>query len=243
MVEPCFPGYGVTVGNALRRVLLSSLEGAAITAVKVKGVDHEFSAIPFVIEDAVQLILNLKKVRFRLHEEGPFKLNLNFTGEGEVTASHIETNASVEVVNPDHHIATVTGKNASLSLELTIERGYGYMPVEERESENPVGTISIDAIFTPIRAVGYRVENVRVGQQTNYERLLLDIETDGSILAHEALSEASHILIEYFTSIFKAFASGAAYESLLIEGVHTAEAKPLEEVLPEVNEAVNPTQE
>ncbi|MBI5466265.1 MAG: DNA-directed RNA polymerase subunit alpha [Candidatus Kerfeldbacteria bacterium] len=202
VVEPCYPGYGTTLGNALRRVLLSSLEGAAVTAVKINGVDHEFSTIPGVKEDVVDLLLNIKQLRLKVHSAEPIKFQLKVTGEKEVTAADITTHSEVEVMNPELHLATLTDKKASLEIEFTAQQGRGYVTVESRDKEKlDIGTIAVDAIYTPVRRVGYGVENVRVGQMTNYDKLTLDVETDGSLSPLEAVKEAARILIDHFSVI------------------------------------------
>lgn len=201
-INDCYPGYGVTLANALRRVMLSSLPGAAITAVKIKNAPHEFSTIEGVKEDIVEIILNLKQLRFKLYGDEPVKAKLSLKGEKEATAGNIETKGRAEVINKDAHIATLTRKNAELDMELTIEKGLGYAPVEQREREKKeIGIIAIDAIFSPIRKIGYEVENVRVGQRTDYNKIIFEIETDGSIEPEEALKQAAQILIEQFAAV------------------------------------------
>ncbi len=200
VVEPCFHGYGTTLGNALRRVLLSSLPGAAVTAVKIKGITHEFQAIDNVKEDGLEIILNLKTLRLKLFSEEPVKLTLKVSGEKVVTAKDIEGNSQVEIVNPSLKIATLTDPKATLEMELTVSRGRGYRPTEERVKENnELGVIAIDALFSPIRNVGYRVENTRVGEITNYDKLIMTIETDGSIEPEEAVRSSAKILIDHFS--------------------------------------------
>lgn len=201
-VDGLYTGYGTTMGNALRRTLLSSLPGAAITQVKIKGVDHEFSALPGMVEDIVEFMLNLKKVRFYFLAEEPQVLRLHVKGEKEVTAGDIETNTFVRVVNTNLHIATLTKKNADLDMELTVEKGLGYVPSESRRLERlPVGTIVLDAIFSPIVRVAFSVENMRVGDRTDYNRLILEIETDGTISPSEALHKAGNILKDHFDKV------------------------------------------
>ena len=202
-IAPLYPGYGVTVGNSLRRVLISSIEGAAITSVKIKGVDHEFSTIPGVIEDVVDIILNLKKVRFKLFSEEPVSLNLEAKGGKKIiTAKDIKTTSDVEVVNPDQVIATMSDKKADVQMELKVEKGVGYVPVEFRQKDKlSVGAIAVDAIFSPVVNVQYHVENIRIGQRTDYNKVLLEIETDGTISPHESLKRASNILLEYFSAV------------------------------------------
>jgi len=194
-IEGLYRGYGITLGNALRRVFLSSLGGAAITKVKIKGVSHEFSTIEGVMEDVVTITLNLKRIRFRMDTDEPQILTLKIKGEKKVTASDIKTNPQVEIVNPDALIATLTSKNASLEMELTVEKGLGYVPAEERKTEKlMIGTIAIDAIFSPIINVNFTVEDMRVGERTDYNRLKIFIDTDGTITPSLALKESIEIL-------------------------------------------------
>jgi len=201
-IGPLYPGYGTTLGNTLRRVLISSLEGAAVTSVKIKGVDHEFSSISGVLEDVIEIVLNLKKVRFKLFRDEPVTVTLSVKGEKTVTAGDIEATADIEIVNKDQYIATITDKKVELEMELTVEKGIGYVPVEQRQKEKlGVGKIAIDGIFTPIKNINFNVENIRVGQRTDYNKVLLDVETDGSISPEEALKRASQILIEHFNII------------------------------------------
>jgi len=202
IIEPLYPGYGNTIGNSLRRVLLSSLPGAAVQSVKIKGIQHEFSTIEHVKEDVVAIILNLKKVRFKYKGEEPIKLFIKEKGEKKVTAGDIKTTSDIEVVNKNQLIATLTSKEASLEMEITVGIGRGYVPVEERENEeHEIGTIIVDAIYTPIKNVNFDVENVRVGEMTNYDRLILDITTDGTITGEEAVKIASKILVDHFNFV------------------------------------------
>jgi DNA-directed RNA polymerase subunit alpha len=204
-IEPLYPGYGTTIGTALRRVLLSSLSGGAVVAVKIKGVQHEFSTIPYVQEDVVDIILNIKKLRFKVHTDETVRLLLQVKGEKDVTGADIQSSNDAEVANPDCKICTLTNKNAQLEMEVFVKRGRGYWPTEMREKEKlEIGTIAIDALYTSIRSVGLNVENVRVGQMTNYNKVVLTIETDGSITGEEAMREASSILLDHF----KVFATG-----------------------------------
>ena len=206
-IQPCHPGYATTLGNALRRVILSSLPGAAVTAFKIKGVAHEFSAVDHVLEDIVQVALNLKQLRLKVHSAEPVRLELKAKGEKKVTGKDIKPTADVEIVNPDQVIATLTDKNAEIEMELLVSQGRGYIPTELQEKENlEVGMIPIDAIFTPARNVGFKVENVRVGQMTNFENLILTIETDGNITPQEALHQATQILMDHFNFIAAASA-------------------------------------
>lgn len=198
-IEGLFPGYGQTLGNALRRTLLSSLEGAAITTVKIEGVNHEFSTISGMLEDVVELTLNLKQVKFRMHGSGPYTAQLSIKGERRITAGDFETPSQLEAVNPEQYIATLTDKKAALSMELVVEKGRGYQPAEARRREKvEIGTIALDAAFAPVRLVNYEVENMRVGERTDYNRLRLHIETDGSVTPREAFGEAARILVTQF---------------------------------------------
>ncbi len=201
-IEGCYPGYGTTLGNAVRRVLLSSLPGAAITSVKVKGIKHEFSTIPNVLEDVIQIILNLKQVRFKSYKDEPVKVSLKAKGEKKVTASSIECPSDVEVVNKDAHIATLTSSKGEIEIEMEVGNGIGYIPVEQQEREKKeVGVIAMDAIYTPIKRVNYTIENMRVGKRTDFEKINLEITTDGSITPQEAFSKAVTILVDQFTTI------------------------------------------
>jgi len=199
IIEPCYPGYGVTLGNAIRRVLLSSIEGAAITAFKIKGSSHEFSTLPHVKEDLVEIILNLKRIRLQIFSDEPIKLNLRIKGEKVVTAADIEKNAQVEIISTNAPILTLTDKNAEVEMEITVGKGRGYVTVEERAKEKvDLGTIIIDAIYSPMVSVGFEVENMRVGERTDFDRLVLKLETDGSINPKDALRQASEILVKHF---------------------------------------------
>ena len=201
-IEGLYSGYGLTVGNALRRVLLSSLPGACVTQIKIKNVKHEFTTIDGIMEDVVELALNMKKVRFAFHADEPQVLTIDVKGEKEVTAGDIKTNAQVEVINPEAHIATITDKKTEFSMEITVEKGLGYVPVEVRKVEKlPVGVIAIDAIFTPVTNVNFVVENMRVGERTDFNRVKLTIETDGSIKPSLALHKASNILRDHFEKV------------------------------------------
>lgn len=198
----CHPGYGTTLGNALRRVLLSSLEGAAVTSVKIKGVTHEFSTLPGVLEDMIQVILNIKKIRFKMHADEPIKVSLKHKGDGKVTAKEIKCPTGVEVVTTDQLIATVTDKKTEMEIEMEVAKGLGYIPVEQQErKEKEIGVIAIDAIYTPIKRVNYEVENMRVGKRTDYDKITLEIITDGNISPEEAFSKAVKILIDQFSAL------------------------------------------
>ena len=204
IIEPCYPGYGTTLGNALRRILLSSLPGAAVKAFKINGALHEFSSIDNVKEDLVEISLNLKLLRLRVYSDEIIRLSLNVKGEKKVTAKDITPNSDVEIVNSDLHIATLTDKNAELNMEILVNKGRGYAPTESREGEElEVGMIAIDSLYGPLKKIGYEVENVRVGQMTNWDRLILDITSDGTIDPKDGLSQAVEILIDQFTFIFE----------------------------------------
>jgi DNA-directed RNA polymerase subunit alpha len=197
-MEGLYTGYGLTIGNSIRRILLSSLPGAAITQVKIKGADHEFSAIDGVKEDILEITLNLKKIRFAFFASEPQVITLKVKGEKEVKASDIEGGSSVEVVTPDVHIATLTGKSSELEMEITVEKGLGYVPVEARKmGKLPIKTIALDALFSPVAKVNFTVENMRVGERTDYNRLVLEIETDGTISPSSALHKATSILQDH----------------------------------------------
>jgi len=201
-IEGLYPGFGITIGNALRRVLLSSLEGAAITSFKIDGIQHEFSPLPNAQETVLDVMLNLKQLRVKLYTSEPQTLVLDVKGEKEVLAKDFEKNTSVEILNPDLHIATLTDKNAHLHLEATVEKGLGYVLAEERNKEKlPIGTIALDAIFSPVQRVNFKVENMRVGDRTDYNKLILEIETDGSLTPEEALTKAAEILKQHFEYI------------------------------------------
>ena len=198
-IEPLMPGFGQTIGNALRRVLLSHLNGAAVTKVRIDGAPHEFSTIPGVKEDVVQIIMAVKKVRFALTSNEPQVVTLNAKGPGVVKASDLKLTSGVTVANPDLEIATLTDAKTSLNMELTIEQGQGYQPAP---TENmPIGLIGLDARFSPVTRSNYVVEDTRVGQNTNLDKLILTIHTDGSVSAEDALAQASAILVEAFGSL------------------------------------------
>lgn len=205
-IKGCHPGYGNTLGNALRRVLLSSLAGYAVTQVKISGADHEFSTIPGVKENIIQIILNIKGIRFLMHKDEPTVIKLKASGEGVVTAGDIKTPTSVEVINKEAVIATLTSAKSKLELDLTVEKGIGFAPVEQREevSQKEIGLIAVDALFTPIRMVNYEVENMRVGKRTDFDKITFTIETDGSIKPEDAFKEAAKILIRQFAVLAEA---------------------------------------
>ncbi len=200
-IDGLYPGYGHTLGNSLRRIILSSLTGAAITSLKIDGASHEFSVLDGVKEDVITILLNLKQVRFRLLTDEPQTVKLVVKGPKEVTASDIEVSGQVEILNKDLHIAEVTGKN-TLSIEMTVEKGLGFVSKDvHQKAKMEVGTIALDAIFTPIRRVSYEVENMRVGDKTNHNRLRMTIETDGTLTPREALEKSITLMVEQLQAI------------------------------------------
>jgi len=200
-IEGLYPGYGITISNTLRRVLLSSLEGAAITQIKIKGVSHEFSTIPGVLEDVITIILNLKKIRFKSFAKEPQRIMLKEKGEKKVKAGDFNVSSELEIKNPDTPIATITAESTHLQIEAIVETGIGYQSVEQRElrKQESVGMILIDSIFTPVKRVSFEVENMRVGKRTDFDKLKIDIETDGTISPKEAFLNASEILCKHFS--------------------------------------------
>lgn len=230
VISPCYPGYGTTLGNALRRVLLSSLPGAAVTAVKIKGVDHEFSTIPHVKQDVVEIILNLKGLRFMVHTDEPQEITLKVKGEKVVTGADFEKQSQVEVMNPDMVIAELTDKSADFEMKLRVGTGRGYVPVETREKEKmEVGYIAVDSIYTPIRNVNFKIEHVRVGQMTNFDKLILDILTDGTITPEAACKQATEILMDQFSGVMDGLnGTKKEVEEEKIEGeVEAPESEPV----------------
>ena len=211
VITPLERGYGVTLGNALRRVLLSSLEGAAITSIRIQDVMHEFSDIPGVREDVIQVMLQIKQVRLVLHDVESAHLHLDVRGEGTVTAADIQVPAEVEIVNPDLQLFTVDDPKTRLEIDMTVERGRGYSPSNERLGRLPIGELPVDAIFSPVKRVNWTVASARVGQSTNFDRLLLEIWTDGTITPEVSLSTASRILIDHLR-----YVSGISDETLTV---------------------------
>lgn len=201
-IEGLYTGFGLTIGNALRRALFSSLPGAAITQVKIKGVSHEFTTIPGVAEDVVELTLNFKKVRFKFFSDEPQVLSLKIKGEKEIKAGDIKVNSQLEIINPELHLATLTDKKAELDMEITVEKGLGYLPAAERKFERlAIGTLILDAVFSPVTKVNTSVENMRVGEKTDFNRLKIEIETDGSITPSQALRDTANVLEDHFNKI------------------------------------------
>ncbi|MBI4974520.1 MAG: DNA-directed RNA polymerase subunit alpha [Candidatus Omnitrophica bacterium] len=227
IAEPFERGYGTTLGNSLRRVLISSIEGAAVTSLKIHGIQHEFSAIKGVIEDVPQIILNIKKLVLKSHFKTPKPMYIDVEKKGEVTAKDIKTDETVEIVNPNLHIATLS-KNVNLKIEMEVARGRGYVPAERNKKENqPIGVIAIDSIFTPVKKVNFYVENTRVGQITDYDKLILETWTNGAIDPKEALLYASNILQRHL-DIFVGFGKLPEEEEVLEE---TEEQRLLKEKL------------
>jgi DNA-directed RNA polymerase subunit alpha len=223
-ISPLERGYGITIGNALRRVLLSSLEGAAVTSIRITEVAHEFSDIPGVREDVLQLMLNIKQLRLILHEGENSRLRIEVGGEGVVTAADIIAPAEVEIINPELYLFTVDSDKARLEIEMNVQRGRGYSPSDERE-RLPIGELPTDAIFSPVRRVQYEVGRARVGQDTSYDRLLIEIWTDGTLKPSEALSKSAQILMAHLRDI-----AGVTEESLLIAATQEEEPKMASEV-------------
>jgi DNA-directed RNA polymerase subunit alpha len=215
IVEPLDRGFGVTLGNSLRRMLLASISGAAVTSVKIDGVLHEFSTIPGVVEDVTQIVLNLKELTLRLYTDKPKLLRLDVKGKKDVTAGDIQEDPEMQILNPTLHLATLDKRESRLAMEIVVERGKGYVPAERhRRSEHVIGVIPIDSIFSPVQKVNYAVEDTRVGHATDLDRLVLEIWTDGSVRPEEALQEASRLLIDHFrlfAGIADETSAGAAF--------------------------------
>lgn len=201
VLEPLENGFGHTLGNSLRRTMLSSLTGSAITSVKIAGVQHQFSTIPGVLEDVIQIILNLKKVRVKLYSDKPIHIKINKSGVGEVKGSDIDTMGNGEIANPDAHIATISDAKAKLNIEMTVEPGTGYISSDERKMTE-IGVLPVDAIFSPVVSVNYTVDQTRVGRRTDFDKLTLEITTDGTISGIEALKKASQILSAQFKQVY-----------------------------------------
>lgn len=201
VVEPLHTGYGMTLGNSVRRVLLSSISGAAITAFKVEGVTHEFTTVPGVKEDVVDIMLNLKGIRFRVYSQEPQTLRIVKKGKGAITAKDIEVNADVEIVNPSHVIAHIDDDKANVVMDIIVETGRGYRTIDESATKKPSDMIALDAIFSPVTRVRYKVESTRVGQMTDLDKLVLTVDTDGSITPRDAFEEANAILVNQYTAL------------------------------------------
>ena len=227
VVEPLERGYGITLGNALRRILLSSLPGAAVTSIKIDGVLHEFSVIPGVVEDVTEIILNIKGLSLKLHGDGPKVMYIDADGEGEVIAGDIKTDADIEILNPQHKIATLSG-DRRLYMELTVNRGRGYVSAEKNKHPGqPIGIIPIDSIYTPVTKVNYTVENTRVGQVTDYDKLTLEVWTNGSIKPDEAISLGAKIMSEHL-NLFIDLSDNAKNAEIMVEKEETKKEKVLE---------------
>ena len=237
VVEPLERGYGITLGNALRRILLSSLPGTAITSVKIAGIQHEFSTIPGVKEDVTEIVLNLKSIIAKLHSEGEKTVHIEARGEGEVTAGDIKADGEVEILNPELHIATL-GPDAQLRMELTMNHGRGYVSAERnKQKQNIIGVIPIDSIYTPIVKVNYTVENTRVGNMTDFDKLTLEVWTDKTISARDAVSMGAKILCDHFT-LFTDLSETAGSKSLIVEKSETQRDKVLEMTIEELDLSV-----
>lgn len=235
--EPLERGYGVTIGNSLRRILLSSLPGCAITSVKIEGVLHEFSTIPNVVEDVPEVIVNLKNVRLKFDGNEEKTLRINFKGEGKVTAADIESDGTVEILNPDLHIATVA-EGGNLVMELTADRGRGYNSSEQNKKPNQdISVLPIDSIYTPVKKVNYHVENTRVGQMVDYDKLTIEVWTDGSLKAHEALSLAAKVMTGHL-ELFIDLSETTKNTQVMVEKEESKKEKVLEMSIEELELSV-----
>ena len=235
--EPLERGYGVTIGNSLRRILLSSLTGCALTSVKIEGVLHEFSSIPNVVEDVPEIIVNLKNVRLKFAENEEKVMRINFKGEGEVTAADIVTDGTVEILNPDLHIATVS-EGGQLIMELTADMGRGYSPSEKNKKPNQdISVLPIDSIYTPVKKVNYQVKNTRVGQMVDYDKLIIEVWTDGSLKAHEALSLAAKVMTGHL-ELFIDLSEATKNTQVMIEKEESKKEKVLETSIEELELSV-----
>ena len=235
--EPLERGYGMTIGNSLRRILLSSLPGAAITSVKIDGVVHEFSTVPGVAEDVPEIIVNLKCVRLRMHDNEERTISINFKGPGEVKAGDIITDSNIEILNPELHIATVA-KGEKLHMEMTVERGRGYNVAEKNKKEDmPINVLPIDSIFTPVKKVNYKVENTRVGQMVDYDKLTIEVWTDGSLKPYEALSLAAKVMTGHL-ELFIDLSETAKNTQVMVEKEESKKEKVLEMPIEELELSV-----
>ena len=237
VIEPLERGYGTTLGNSLRRVLLSSLPGTAVTSIRISGIQHEFSTIPGVKEDVTEIVLNVKRIIARVHSDEPKTVYIEAAGEGEVTAGDIKADAEVEILNPELHLATL-GPDASLSIELTIDHGRGYVPADKNKgSQQVIGTIPVDSIYTPVLKVNYAVENTRVGNQTDFDKLTLEVWTDKTISPRDAVSLGAKILVDHFT-LFTDLSDSIGNRSTVVEKVETQRDKVLEMTIEELDLSV-----
>jgi len=237
VVEPLERGYGITLGNSLRRILLSSLPGASVVSIKIDGVLHEFSTIPGVVEDVTEIILNIKDLAIKVHSEGQKVIYIDHEGDGEIKAGDIKTDADVEVLNPELHIATLSGNNR-LYMELMVDTGRGYVPAEKnKQSNQPIGIIPIDSIYTPVKKVNYTVENTRVGQVTDFDKLTIEVWTNGSIQPDEAISLGAKILSEHL-NLFINLTDHARNTEIMVEKEETKKEKVLEMTIEELDLSV-----
>ncbi|MGI5978885.1 MAG: DNA-directed RNA polymerase subunit alpha [Oscillospiraceae bacterium] len=237
VVEPLERGYGTTLGNSLRRVLLSSLPGTAVTSVKIAGVQHEFSTLPGVKEDMTEIVLNIKGIIIKLHSDGPKTVYIEASGEGEVTAGSIKADGEVEILNPEHHIATL-GPDGYLSMEMVVDHGRGYVPAEKNKlAQQVIGVIPVDSIYSPVLKVNYAVENTRVGNKTDYDKLTLEVWTDKTITPRDAVSLGAKILCDHFT-LFTDLSETIGSESTVKEKVETQRDKVLEMTIEELDLSV-----
>ena len=237
IIEPLERGYGTTLGNSLRRVLLSSLPGIACTSIRIAGVQHEFSTIPGVKEDVTEIVLNVKSIIARLHSAGPKTVYIEASGEGLITAGDIKPDAEVEILNPEQPIATL-GPEGALSMELVLDHGRGYVPAERnKDPQMPIGTIPVDSIFTPVLKVNYTVENTRVGNQTDFDKLTIEVWTDKTITARDAVSLGAKILCDHFT-IFTDLSESISARSTVVEKVEAQRDKVLEMTIEELDLSV-----
>lgn len=237
VVEPLERGYGTTLGNSLRRILLSSLPGAAVTSIQIDGVLHEFSTIPGVVEDTTEIILNLKKLSLKIHSDEEKILEIDVNGGGEITAADIRADSDIEILNPELHIATVED-NARFHMLIRVNRGRGYVPAEgNKKEEQPIGVIPVDSIYTPITRVNFNVENTRVGQVTNYDKLTIEVWTDGSIRPEEAVSLGAKILTEHL-NLFVGLTEEAKEAEIMVEKEEDQKEKVLEMTIEELDLSV-----
>ncbi|MGI6025615.1 MAG: DNA-directed RNA polymerase subunit alpha [Candidatus Scatomorpha sp.] len=237
VIEPLERGYGTTLGNSLRRVLLSSLPGTAVTSIRISGIKHEFSTIPGVKEDVTEIVLNIKRIIARLHSDEPKTVYIEASGECEVTAGDIKADGEVEILNPELHIATL-GPDASLSMELTLDHGRGYVPADKNKNpQQIIGTIPVDSIYTPVLKVNYAVENTRVGNQTDFDKLTLEVWTDRTISPRDAVSLGAKILVDHFT-LFTDLSDSIGSRSTVVEKVETQRDKVLEMTIEELDLSV-----
>lgn len=237
VIEPLERGYGTTLGNSLRRVLLSSLHGTAVTSIRISGIQHEFSTIPGVKEDVTEIVLNIKRIIARLHSDEPKTVYIEASGECEVTAGDIKADGEVEILNPELHIATL-GPDASLSMELTLDHGRGYVPADKNKNpQQIIGTIPVDSIYTPVLKVNYAVENTRVGNQTDFDKLTLEVWTDRTITPRDAVSLGAKILVDHFT-LFTDLSDSIGSRSTVVEKVETQRDKVLEMTIEELDLSV-----